>query len=340
MNVSVQEKERAKARMKAGCAHLFEGRFDVGWEEYEARHVYSVPGATMPQPLWRGESLEGKSILVHREQGIGDEIWFASCFPDLLERCGRAYLTCDLRVGELFGRSFPGATILTGQPFVNDRARWRRMEVDYQVPAGNLGRYFRCSRSMFPATRGYLVPDSGRRASWRRYLGDLGPGAKVGISWQGGGNLLDLRQAPWDVWRGILAAEGVRFVNLQCRASSAVVESLRRLWNVDVHVLPGLDLMNDLDELAAVVSALDLVISVPNTTVHVAGAVGVPTWVLHSAGWGCFWILNGEEIPWYPSARVFPRSTSEGWEPAREAVCRGLAELAASGSRAGRTDAG
>lgn len=316
-----------------GCANLRRGRFDVGWAQYEARFAGKGSARPLPQPLWRGESLEGKTILVQREQGVGDEIMFASCFPDLINRCTHCILTCDSRLEALFRRSFPTCSVIAGRPNEDDWPRLRRLQVDYQVPAGNVPRYLRSDISMFPSTRRFLLVDRHAQEAWRARFDQLGDALKIGISWQGGRDLLSLRQAPWDVWREVLIVEGVQFVNLQYGTPSNVLRTIRRKWGVEVHHWDELDLLNDLDGLAAQIAALDLVITVPNTTVHLAGSLGVPLWILFTQEWGCFWILNGVETPWYPSAKVFPTLDGRGWTPVVEQMRDRLAKLVIAKAR-------
>ena len=263
----------------------------------------------------------------YREQGVGDEILYASCFPELIERCARCTLTCDARLAPLFRRSFPQATVYGGKPWHDDWKRWIDLPVDYQIPAGNVPRYLRSHIASFPSTAGYLVADRTRRKAWRQRFERLGSGLKVGISWQGGKDLLSLRHAPWDFWREALLTEGARFVNLQYGDCSQQLATMRRRWGVEVHDWDDIDALKDLDGLAAQMADLDLVITVPNTTAHLAGALGVPVWIIFSPAWGCWWITHGVEAPWYPSAKIFPKSREKGWPAVLETLCQELAEL-------------
>lgn len=297
---------------------LREGRFDTGWADYEDRFEQGLPKPALAQPRWRGEPLGGKRLLVHREQGVGDEILYASGVPDLLGACAHLELTCDARLEPLFRRSFPAAALHPGKPnALDDAARLAALEVDFQTPAGSAMRYLRDARERFPR-RAFLRADPARVAAWRARLDALGAGPKVGISWQGGRDLLTLRRAPWSFWHALLTDGAARsprpvWVNLQYGDCRAQLDTFRRDWGVPVHDL-GIDLWRDLDQAAALLVALDRVLTVPNLNAHLAGAVGAATRVLFTAKWGCWWILRGEEILWYPDARVLARDAARPWD--------------------------
>jgi hypothetical protein len=315
---SDEERRAARQRSALGCRLLKSGRFDLGWAEYEARHVESgLDWEALGERLWRGQPLHGCTLLVHREQGLGDEIWLASCYRELIESARHCSFTCDPRLRALYERSFPTATILCGEPAASP-------DPDYVVPAGNACRYLRDDLRRFPSRPGYLVADPARRAAWRARLDALGRGPKVGISWQGGADLSQLRQAPWELWRELLGVRGIAWISLQYAQPRLALDRLRAAWGVDIHELPELDPLDDIDGLAALMSELELVIQVPNTNVHVAGAVGARQWILFRREWGCFWILRDREVPWYPGSEVLLRDEAAGWETC---VARARAEL-------------
>jgi hypothetical protein len=334
------ERGRAQQTVRSAYDHIRAGSFEIGWKEYEARLLANNDRRNLPQPPWQGEDLQGKSILVHREQGVGDEIWFAACFSDLLSIAGRCILTCDVRLDSLYRRSFPTATILENRPGAEELQQWREAQVDFQVPAGSLFRVFRPAESSFPDRNGYLVAAEDRVRVWKARLDELGAGPKVGISWQGGAtSRVPLRQAPWEVWHSILSVDGVTFVNLQYGDCRPILDVIRDQWGIVVHNWPEADPLSDLDSQAALITALDGVIAVPNTVVHLAGALGKPVILPFSSSWGCFWILGGMRCPWYPTVTVVPKTLS-GWTGVTENVMNILAEwrhrIGAGGGRTSR----
>ena len=250
-----------------------------------------------------------------------------ACFSDLVRLSAHCTVTCDERLAPLFERSFPAATVLPGRPRADDWQRLATLPGDFHTPAGNVPRYLRSTAQHFPATCGYLEPDGEQRATWAARLRALGSGPKVGICWQGGADLLTLRRAPWELWASILSVAGARFVNLQWGDCSQQLETLRDVFGAEVHDWHDADAWNDLDGTAALIAALDLVISVPCTTVHLAGALGVPVWVPFDQRWGCWWILNGVRSLWYPSVRVFPLSASREWTSVSTPMAGALARL-------------
>ncbi len=135
-------------------------------------------------PRWAGQPLEGRVILVHAEQGIGDEILFASCVPDLIVRAGHVVIVCDPRLTALFARSFPQATVHGIARRTDCRGAELSERIDYQIPAGSLPRYFRATAAAFPHRRQFLVADRQQLSAWRKRLATLGAGLKVGISWR------------------------------------------------------------------------------------------------------------------------------------------------------------
>jgi tetratricopeptide (TPR) repeat protein len=158
----------ANVHWNQACCRLLAGDFAAGWREYEWRErACEVTLDTYPQPRWQGEPLEGQTILVHSEQGIGDEILFASCLPDLMARAGHCVVVCEPRLEKLFARSFPRASV-HGIARRRDRAGARLTErIDKQIPAGSLPLHFRATRESFPKRRHFLVPEAARQAEWR-----------------------------------------------------------------------------------------------------------------------------------------------------------------------------
>jgi hypothetical protein len=260
--------------------------------------------------VWRGESLAGKSLHVASEQGLGDQVMFASMFPDLIAAGARCTFEVHPRLERLFARSFAGAEVVAKRP---DRPA-AAQPADYYVPMSGLGEFLRRGLAEFPAHSGYLAADRARRLHWRTRLTALGPGLRVGISWRGGTARTDrrLRSIALERWRPILRRRGLRFVSLQYDDCRQEVEAMRAEGVSLVHWQEAID---DLDETAALVSELDLVISVPTTVVHLAGALARPVWVLVSARPGWRYLREGERLPWYPSARLWRQAELDDWDP-------------------------
>ncbi len=314
------------ARTNLSNAALLLGDFARGWRHHGekwrrgelARHRRSF-GC----PLWRGEPLPGKSLFVWSEQGLGDQIMFASQFPELAAQGVRGAFECSPRLHRLFSRSFPGSTVVARN--AEGAQRLARMQFDFHAPMSALCEYLRSDWSAFPQHRGYLRADAARREAWRARLASLGPGLKVGISWRGGTEATGgaARSSSLAEWEALLDAPGTRFVNLQYGNCDAELAGLRAAGRAIAH-WPGAP--DDLEESAALVSELDLVVSVCTTVIHLAGALGRPVWVLVPARPGWRYLLEGERLPWYPSARLLRQAQPGDWRPVISAAARALSE--------------
>jgi tetratricopeptide (TPR) repeat protein len=296
------------------------GRFAEGWREYEWR--WRCPGAGryrdhLRAPVWDGLTLSGRTILVHGEQGLGDEIMFATCYPDVIRQAARTIITCEPRLERLFRRSFPAATVIA--VVRGTEHAWQippRMGVDFHVAAGSLPLHLRPDESSFPRHKALLQPNAASVARWRERFAALGPGLKIGISWCAGDKPKErrLRSTKLEHWQPLLETSGCHFVNLQHGARAAEIDELRLRSGVTVHHWRDADNRNDIAGLAARIAALDLVISVGNANVHLAGALGVPVWSLLPAHGGWRWLAGRSDTLWYASVRLFRQAATGDWE--------------------------
>ncbi|MBV8030803.1 MAG: tetratricopeptide repeat protein [Betaproteobacteria bacterium] len=318
------------AHLDLAQALLAQQRFTEGWEEYEWRKRDPARSSTYTRPAyrdWDGSALDGKAILVNGEQGLGDEIMFASCLADLPPTVRRRALYCNRRLEKLFRRSFPGWEIVPGSHF-GDADPFPALEgIDFAIAAGSLPRFFRRQEADFPKQQTYLRPDPERVEHWRQRLRALGPGLKVGLSWKGGTPLSEgpRRTLSPAQLAPLFGAGGVRWVSLQYGDCAQDRADLARRGVALEHWQDALD---DLDETAALMSALELRISVCNTQVHIAGALGAEVWVLapFSADWRYHY--REDSMLWYPAARMFRQARPADWPPVIERVARSLVERA------------
>ncbi|MEW6037340.1 MAG: tetratricopeptide repeat protein [Pseudomonadota bacterium] len=302
-------------------------RFEEGWRDYHLRWRYrGTQNRNFPFPPWDGQSCAGKTLLVYGEQGLGDEIMFSSCIKDVQEKSGaRVVMECNIRLESLFRRSFPDVTVIgapraqSGLECLADGA-----PMDFQVAIGDLPSLFRAEEASFPRHHGYLKADPERVAFWRNRLAALGDGSKIGISWRGGQGKTrrEARSIPLSEWLPILATEGAHFISLQytdCR------EELKALWDDHgVRVYHWQEAIDDYDETAALVMALDRVVSVCTAIVHLTGALGRPAWVLVPRVPEWRYLASGEIMPWYPSVRLFRQPRMGDWTPVLHDVARQL----------------
>ena len=305
------------------------GRIGEGWDEYESRihpHFNGRTAFAIDRPRWEpGADLAGKSFLVVCEQGLGDEVLFANVLPDLIERLGpegRLTLAVESRLVPLFQRSFPLATVgahatydVSGRlhrvvPFIGDGSA-----IDLWSPVASLMREFRRSVDAFPSRPGFLVADPKRVAHWRRVLKKAPAGTKIGLLWKSA-ITKDSRHryfASFADWAAVFAQKDVTFVNLQYGDCAEELAAARRDFGVEIWSPPGLDLKQDLDDIAALSCALDLVVGFANATLNIAAACGAPNFLISVPG--AWTRLGTETMPWYPATRVFLPPGFGQWEP-------------------------
>ncbi|MBI4292660.1 MAG: tetratricopeptide repeat protein [Betaproteobacteria bacterium] len=316
-----------ETRLMRAHANLRRGEFAKGWEDIEARH-YSRLAAERPFrfPRWQGEQLPGKTLLVYAEQGLGDQIMYTSCLADAMARVGRVVLECEPRLVALFQRSFAPA-VVKAQTADLSEAHWLSEigPVHFQIPMGSLPALFRRQWSDFPRHRGYLSADPARVAAWRERLNRISPLPKIGISWRGGtsNTRRGLRSIGLGSWRPLLRLPAT-FLSLQYGDVERDLNQAQEAAGTTVIRFPEAEA--DYDELAALVAALDLVITVCTAVVHLAGALGREAWVLTPAIPESRYLDHGESMPWYPSVRLIRQEHIGGWEP----LIAGVAAMLAS----------
>ena len=305
------------AHYHIGLVNLMRRKYRDGWLDFEQRfrtEQYKHYPSCMPR--WNGTSLRGRTLLIRREQGLGDEIMYASCFPQIISDAQHCFIECEPRLEKLFSRSFPQATFFCS--IGDDRVippTIPEASIDVKSFAASLPRYLRNSLRDFPDHQGYLKADPGRIAHWHTRLATLGDGLKVGLSWRGGTarTFIGRRSLSLETLFPVLSAPGVRWVNLQYGERATEIAELQATQGIEIADWPeAID--GDYDETAALVGALDLVISVCTSVVHLTGALGKPAWVMTPYVPEWRYGLHGEAMPWYPTVRLFRQTGLGAWE--------------------------
>lgn len=313
-------------------AHILlnSGRLEEGWAEFEWRwHTpkFSTAQSFHSLPKWNGEKIESGSLLVWAEQGVGDQVMYASMLSDILNAEPDVILACAPNLVPLFSRSFPDVRVVSMLDLKSDLEKLKHVVA--QVPIGSLGQFVRADISSFPRRDSFLAADQSRAQALRdKYKGDSGESPLVGLSWKSTNkltgeaqslDLVDLAPA--------LGGTAATFVDLQYGDTA---EDLARAKGAGLGVLsdPDIDQLADLDAFATQVAAMDLVITISNTTAHIAGALGVPCWVLMASGPGqnWYWFLDRSDSPWYPSIRLFRQAKPGDWSGVLNAVKEALIE--------------
>lgn len=322
----------AELRMKRAETLLATGEFSAGWEDYAWRFVHGdIWGAQastyVPLPKWAGEPLPGKRVLLHAEQGIGDEVMFASCLRELADIPGHFTLLCDPRLVPVMARAFGFLHVVPNTP-----AAWgaagEAIVADLRIPLGDLPGVFRRSAESFAPRAAFLPTDPAARQDWRRRLAALGTGLKVGIAWRGG-NTPRTRQArsvPLAVLEPLFSRSGLRLISLQYGDCDREIADAPEAVRGGLIRFPDLDPLRDLEGMFALMAELDLVISVDNSTVHFGGALGVTTWMLAPALTDWRWPAEGSDSRWYDSVRLFRQPPGEraDWAPVIRSLCAAL----------------
>ncbi len=278
---------------------LMDGDFGAGLQSYEGRWKTpdQTPMRSYPRPLWRGEPLGSGKLLLWGEQGVGDEILFAGLVPDVLRAGIRCALDCDPRLKPVFARSFPEVEVVSGCEAGKDVAA--------HLPTGSLLSLYRRSALDFAATKSpYLLPDLQR---WNELRSRYRDGRKlVGIAWHTNNKRSGRqRSIALQLLRPLLERSDIRWVSLQYGSHDNLPESLL--------VDRSIDQLIDMDAFAAQVAAMDLVITIDNSTAHLAGALGVPVWVLLPFVPDWRWFRTREDSVWYPCARLFRQPHPGDW---------------------------
>lgn len=287
----------ALTRANLGVQLLMTGQFAEGWREYEHRLTCTFAPRKFKIPQWTSQS--GQRVFVWAEQGVGDEILYASMLAELQNSCADVVWEADRRLIPLLARSFPGVRFVV-------RGLEPPADCEAHCPAGNLGQFFRSS------------PDQFRRTPWLKpELITLSAKPTIGISWRSSAeNFAKEKSTALSEWVEILRTPGVRFINLQYGATAGELDNLKSKFGLEIEQ-PQIDLKNDLDGLAWLISSCSRVITVSSVVAHLAGALGVPTWVLVSAGTGKFWYWGLQSrTPFYPSVELIRQKLPGDWGPA------------------------
>ncbi|WP_300303786.1 tetratricopeptide repeat protein [Ferrovibrio sp.] len=315
----------AAAHMNHGLFRLASGAYAEGWAEYEWRWRnadFKERDWSMGLPRWRGEALDGKGLLLWGEQGVGDQILYGTMLKDAQQRSrARMIVAVDRRLIGLYRRSLAGDGITVV-------ARGEMVDAVAQCPFGSLGRILRQSVSDFAGSGQYLAADPARQQMLRQRYRDLAGARRiVGIAWRSANADIGLHKSiPLETLLPALQRPDVFWVNLQY---GDVVDEISRLQQAGVAILHdrGVDGLQDLDALAAQVAALDAVVAVSSTTVHVAGALGIPTLLLLPRGRGrlWYWPAAGEASRWYDCVRIIRQEQPGDWSGTAQSLAVAMA---------------
>ena len=317
----------ADAHWNRALLLLLLGDTESGWKEYEWRSKKSGPivASSLGIPRCPVNDLTGRVVWVGREQGVGDEVMFAAGIPRLLMRTSGCILNCDERLVLLFTRSFPGTRVVSDRDAAAISNSITR-QVDCELPIGSLPGILADGHDSHSAGDAYLHADPGRVAYWNDRLRSLPEGLRIGISWRGGADPVVHRRRSIDLceWGRLLGISGAVFISVQYGETRHEVQQANAKYGKVIHEFDELDPLTNLDDFSACLSALDLVISVDNATVHFAGALGVPCRALIPVVPDWRWGLQGSATSLYRSVSLVRQRAGQAWSDVLHELAQNL----------------
>ncbi len=321
------EPSHADANHNRGLAYLELGQWKQGWAGYKFRFL-SDNGLQENHwykssvPRWAGQ--KGKRVVVYGEQGLGDEIMFSTCLPDIIRDSHAVALDLNPKLDPLFMRSYPEVFIdPKRQEAVGNKGttEWADdFKPDYKVPVADLARFYRTDAESFPEQPERLLKADPERVA--HYKERLDGRFNIAFAWIGGGRKtrVDLRSVNPKLWGPLFKIPNTRFISFQYHK-----------WAAEEAKIVGFEHWEgpskNLDEQAAMLSACDLVIAACHTGIHLAGALGVPCWILTPNKPAWRYGLRDSKMAWYDSIRMFRQGKTENWEPVIQRVRKELTGL-------------
>lgn len=305
----------ADAHWNESLCRLLIGDFERGWEKYEWRWKSGSLSAMrdFSKPVWLGkEDITGKTILLHAEQGLGDTIQFCRYAPLVSALGAKVLMEVPSSLKSLLATLKGVSQIMAiGEPLP---------EFDYHCPLMSLPLVFKTNLESIPADIPYLHPEKPAVRAWEERLSGF-DGLRIGLVWAGSprkeqrnANVLDrLRSIPLADFESLGAIKGMRFYSIQKGAPARELPELKAQGWPGPEIMDFTDDLDDFSDTAALTACMDLVISCDTSMVHLAGAIGKPVWILSRFN-GCWrWLLDREDSPWYPTARLFRQARIGDW---------------------------
>ncbi len=310
----------AKAHFNTGMCRLRLGQFETGWQQYEWRWKcddFPSKGRNYPRPLWLGtEDIAGKTVLLHAEQGLGDTIQFCRYATEVSRSGATVILAVQPPLISLVA-NLPGVhKVLTYKELVPD--------FDFHCPLLSLPLAFKTRIGSIPTLVPYLHAPEAAIRSWTEKLGAL-PLLSIGLAWSGNAQHKRDHERSIALEKLLPAFDtpGIGLFSLQDQvrdSDSIALEGAKNMLHFGAE-------LRDFSDTAALISRLDLVITVDTAVAHLAGAMGKPTWILLAAHADWRWMENREDSPWYPSARLFRQRKPGDWDGVIHSVRQALAGL-------------
>ena len=303
------------ARFNLAVSHLLMGDYEQGWPAYESRWQYAHLSGTFPTwpRLWQGEDVKGQTILIWGEQGLGDCIQFLRFALALRDRGARIRLQVPGMIRDLLGGDAIDHVSILGEP---------PPDYDYWVPIMSIPRHLNVTVKNLPAPTCYIHPAANSCRLWRERLGTK-KRLRVGFSWSGRRDswINQHKSVPFEqILKMIQAAPQHEWINLQVDCDA---DQERALVSAGVRTFPGA--IQNMSDTAALISVLDVTVSVDTAVSHLSAALGQPTWIMlnhYAVDWR--WLLDRADSPWYPTVRLFRQPQIGDWAPVTQNIQRNL----------------
>src|SRR5262249_35732699 len=266
----------------------------------------------IPVADWDGRPIDGR-LIIYCEQGIGDYVMFALVFSELRKYAKSITIEVNPRLASLFRRSFPDMPVIDRNALP---ANWDRSRYQAKAAMGELYRLLGCDMEGLPNRQGFLIPEPALALKLRNRYRAMFPGKRlIGISWRSGNrDSATIRSIDLTLWGPILATSDCAFISLQYGDVSRDLEAVRTETGHVVYCDREVDPLQYPDPFPAQIAAMDLVISADNSTVHFAGAIGKPCWVLLPVNADWRWLVGRTKSLWYESLELIRQERLDGWE--------------------------
>lgn len=302
-------------RHNLGFQYLKVGRLAEGWSHLESGFSSHIdqnrgrrPQRSFQKPRWKGQALHGQTLLVWREQGLGDEILFSTCLKELVGIDGKIIVECETRLIKTLARSFPEFHFREVAYYNKPGLPAYHHDYDYQIPVGSLCGIFRQKIEDFDRSGPYIVVDPERAQIYRNRIAEAVSGNEkkrlIGICWRSG-VIEPTRNSGYttlDAWEDIFAIPDIQLVNLQYGKCEEELLAVEEKFNIKILRWSDLNLQNDLDDVFALMSCLDEVITVATAVNAMAAAVGLPVRMMSNCrGWP---LLGTDRYPFFPNVQL------------------------------------
>lgn len=318
--------EARKARSSLGFAYLQLRNWGEGWDAYAAGYGklrWRTERSYKGEPLWDGTKKKSIHLAVHGEQGIGDQIAGLEPLRDLMRDTSVVSLEVSPKIRNLVARSFPEVDVY--DTLHKQGIEWPNFkQIDAHINVFGIHQHYRRAEEDYRGEP-YLKADPDRRIQWRALLDSLGPEPKIGIAWSGGISVTnrEARRADLRQWLPIFKQDA-HFVSLEYKDRSDDIAELQRKRKVVIHDWPWATRTDDYEDTAALVAELDLIICVPTSVVHLAGAIGTPVWCMVHTKPNIHYCGEGDYLAYYGDRVKMLRRQDNEWVKTINQIARNL----------------